>query len=84
MKVDRKRRWKMFVVAGATMAFVAGMVSTLPSAYAGGTIKADDDKFISIGMGTRMSFNAVEDAAAYLQLVFLYQQRSYLYQRRDP
>jgi len=63
MKVDRKRRWKMFVVAGATMALVAGMASTLPSAYAGGTIKVDDDKYISIGMGTRMSFNAVEDAA---------------------
>ncbi|MBK5280569.1 MAG: hypothetical protein JJE16_00615 [Nitrospiraceae bacterium] len=64
MKVDRKRRWKMFVVAGATMAFVAGMASVLPSAYAGGTIKVDDDKYISIGMGTRMSFNAVEDGAA--------------------
>ncbi len=64
MKVDRKKRWKMFVVAGATMAFVAGLASTLPSAYAGGTIKVDDDKFISIGMGTRMSFNSIEDGSA--------------------
>ncbi len=64
MQVAQKRRWKILLVAGATMALVAGMVSTLPSAYAGGTIKADDDKFISIGMGTRMSFNAVEDASA--------------------
>lgn len=64
MKVDRKRRWKMFVVAGATMAFVAGMASTLPSAYAGGTIKVDDDKFISVGMGIRQSFNMVEDGSA--------------------
>ncbi|NOS82026.1 MAG: hypothetical protein HOP32_10650 [Nitrospira sp.] len=46
------------------MALVAGMVSTVPSAYAGGTIKVDDDKFISIGMGTRMSFNAIEDGSA--------------------
>lgn len=64
MKVDRKTRWKMFWAAGATMALVAGMVSTVPSAYAGGTIKVDDDKFISIGMGTRMSFNGVENGAA--------------------
>jgi hypothetical protein len=64
MKVDRKRFKKLFVVAGATMALVAGLVSTVPSAYAGGTIKVDDDKFISIGMGTRMSFSTVEDGSA--------------------
>ncbi len=64
MKVDRKTRWKMFWAAGATMALVAGMVSTVPNAYAGGTIKVDDDKFISIGMGVRMSFNGVENGAA--------------------
>ena len=40
------------------------MASTVPSAYAGGTIKVDDDKFISVGMGTRLSFNAVEDGSA--------------------
>lgn len=54
----------MFVVAGATMALVAGMAATVPSAYAGGTIKADDDKYISIGMGIRSSFNAVERGAS--------------------
>jgi len=64
MKIDRKNVKTLFVVAGAIMALVAGMVSTVPSAYAGGTIKVDDDKFISIGMGTRMSFNAVEDGSA--------------------
>jgi hypothetical protein len=63
MKVDLTRLWKKFLVAGATMALVAGTVSTLPSAYAGGTIKADDDKWISIGMGIRTSFNAVENGA---------------------
>jgi len=64
MKVGQKRRWKMFVVAGATMALVTGMVSTVPSVYAGGMIKADDDKWISIGMGIRQSFNKVEDGSA--------------------
>jgi hypothetical protein len=66
MKVDQKRGWnvtKRFVVAGATMALVAGMASTLPSAYAAGTIKADDDKWISVGMGIRTSFNKVEDGS---------------------
>jgi hypothetical protein len=64
MKVNQQRRWKMFVVAGAAMALVAGMVGTVPNAYAGGTIKADDDKWISVGMGTRTSFNMVEDGSA--------------------
>jgi hypothetical protein len=64
MKVNQQRRWKMFVVAGAAMALVAGMVSAVPSVYAGGTIKADDDKWISVGMGMRSSFNMVEDGAA--------------------
>lgn len=63
MKVDQKSRWKMFMAAGAAVALVAGMAATVPSAYAGGTIKADDDKWISIGMGTRLSFNAQERAA---------------------
>ncbi|NGZ96699.1 MAG: hypothetical protein CV089_11350, partial [Nitrospira sp. WS110] len=58
MKGHFKRRWKQLVVAGAVTALVAGMGSTLPSAFAGGTIKADDDKWISIGMGIRTSFNA--------------------------
>ena len=64
MEVNHKRRWKTLLVAGATMALVAGMVSTVPSAYAGGTIKADDDKYISVGMGTRTSFSMVEDGSA--------------------
>jgi hypothetical protein len=46
------------------MALVAGIASTVPSAYAGGMIKVDDDKWISVGMGTRLSFNAVEDGSA--------------------
>ncbi len=63
MKGHFKRRWKQLVVAGAVTALVAGMGSTLPSAFAGGTIKADDDKWISIGMGIRTSFNAQEAGA---------------------
>ena len=64
MKVDRKRRWKMFWAAGAAMTLVAGMASTVPSAYAGGMIKVGDDQWISLGMGTRLSFNMVEDGSA--------------------
>ena len=60
MKGQLLRRWNKFLVAGAMVALVAGMGSTLPSAYAGGTIKADDDKWISVGMGIRTSFNSVE------------------------
>ena len=66
MKVDQSRRWKMFAVAGATMALVAGMASTVPSAYAGGTIKSADnpDQYISLGMGIRTSFTSGEDRSA--------------------
>ena len=66
MKVDQKRRWNMFAVAGATLALVAGMAATVPIAYAGGTIKnADDpDKYISLGMGIRTSFTSGEDKSA--------------------
>ena len=65
MKVAQKSRWKMFMVAGAAVALVAGMASTVPSAYAGGTIKSDDpDKYISLGMGIRTSFSSGEDRSA--------------------
>ena len=64
MKVDRKRVKNLFVVAGATLALVAGMASTLPSAYAAGTIKVDDDKWISVGMGVRTEFSAVQGTSA--------------------
>ena len=60
MKGQLLKRWNKFLVAGAMVALVAGLGSTLPSAYAGGTIKADDDKWISVGMGVRTSFNSVE------------------------
>jgi len=64
MKVDRERRWKMFWAAGAAIALIAGMASTVPSAYAGGMVKVNDDQWISLGMGTRASFNMVEDGSA--------------------
>jgi hypothetical protein len=63
MKVEKSRWWSKFLVAGALAALVAGTGSTLPSAYAAGMIKADEDKWISVGMGIRTSFNAVEDGA---------------------
>jgi hypothetical protein len=64
MNAHQTGRWKACVVAIAAMALVAGMVSTAPSAYAGGTIKVDDDKWISLGMGIRASFGSIEDASA--------------------
>jgi hypothetical protein len=65
MKVDQKRVWKKLLVAGATMALVAGMVSTLPSAYAAGKISSDDEnQWISIGMGIRGGLAMVEDGSA--------------------
>ena len=63
MKVDVTRSWKKFLVAGATVALVAGTMSAPQSAIAAGTIKADDDKWISIGMGLKTSFNAIEAAS---------------------
>ncbi len=63
MKRQLSKRWSKFLVAGAMMALVAGMGSTLPSVYAAGMIKADEDKWISVGMGIRTSFNSIEDGA---------------------
>ena len=62
--LSKQWRWNKLLVAGAMVALVAGLGSTLPSAYAGGTIKADEDKWISIGMGVRTSFNSIEGASA--------------------
>ncbi len=67
MKVEKSRWWRKFLVAGALAALVAGTGSTLPSAYAAGMIKADEDKWISVGMGIRTSFSAVENGAANRQ-----------------
>ncbi len=64
MKVNQQRWWKGFVVGGAAIALVAGMVATVPNAYAGGTIKVGDDQWISLGMGVRTNFTAKEDASA--------------------
>lgn len=63
MKVDVTRSWKKFLVAGAAVALVAGTMSMPQTANAAGTIKADDDKWISIGMGLKTSFNAIEAAS---------------------
>lgn len=64
MKVDRMRLWNMFWAVGAAIALVAGMASTVPSAYAGGMIKLDEDKWISVGMGIRSEFSAVQGTSA--------------------
>ena len=62
----QKPGWKIkqaVLALGALVALVAGMASTVPTAYAGGTIKADEDKWISIGMGIRGRFSAQENAS---------------------
>ncbi|MEI6192521.1 MAG: hypothetical protein WCP13_05520 [Nitrosomonadaceae bacterium] len=52
-----------FLHAGITMALAAGMMATLPSAYAGGKITIDDTKWISVGMGMRGGFAAASSRA---------------------
>ncbi len=64
MKIERTRLWKKFLAVGAMTALVAGTVSAPTGVYAGGTIKANDDQWISVGMGIRSSFNAVEGASS--------------------
>ncbi len=49
---------------GVAVALVAGMATTLPSAYAGGKITIDDTKWISIGMGIRGQYSAVQNQSA--------------------
>jgi len=49
---------------GVAIALVTGMAYTLPSAYAGGKITIDDTKWISIGMGMRMGYNAIQNNSA--------------------
>ena len=50
---------------GVAVALVAGMSAvTIPSAYAGGKITIDDTKWISLGMGMRAGYNAVQDSSA--------------------
>ena len=63
MKHHWRRRWVRVVLVGVITALGAGSGATLPHVYAAGTIKADDDKWISIGMGIRTSFNTVENGS---------------------
>jgi hypothetical protein len=65
MKTRQISWWKTFLIAGAAVVLLAGMASTLPSAYAAGIIKSDDaDQWISLGMGIRGGFAAVESGSA--------------------
>ncbi len=56
-----KKRWTRGVLAGVMTALMAGLGSALPSAYAAGMIKADEDKWISVGIGIRLVFDAIEN-----------------------
>ncbi|MCH6584471.1 MAG: hypothetical protein IH810_01285 [Proteobacteria bacterium] len=50
---------------GVAIALVTGMASfTLPSAYAGGKITIDDTKWISVGMGFRVNYSAIQQQSA--------------------
>ena len=62
MKFEQIR--KNILHAGVAVALVAGMATTLPSAYAGGKITIDDTKWISIGMGIRGGFTSAQNASA--------------------
>ena len=65
MKTRQTGWWKTFLIAGAAVVLLAGMASTLPSAYAAGMIKSEDgDQWISIGMGLRGGFAAVQNGSA--------------------
>ena len=62
MKLDQIKN--NLLHTGVAVALVAGMATTLPSAYAGGKITIDDTKWISIGMGMRGGYNAVQGQSA--------------------
>ncbi len=68
---------------GVAVALVAGMSAvTLPSAYAGGKIAIDDTKWISLGMGMRGGYNAIQDQSAntfdYSNAFSIYNLRLYI------
>ncbi len=63
MNVDPVRWWKKIIIVCAFGGLIMGMTAAPPGADAAGTIKADEDKWISIGMGVRTSFGAVEGAS---------------------
>ncbi len=53
---------------GVAIALVAGVAFTLPSAHAGGKITIDDTKWISVGMGIRFNFSAIQSSSAGVKL----------------
>lgn len=65
MKIGgNKCRKVLLLVVKVSLALVAELAFPLPSAYAGGTIKVDDDKWISVGMGVKAQFSALENQSA--------------------
>ncbi|MDH5667890.1 MAG: OprO/OprP family phosphate-selective porin [Nitrospira sp.] len=63
MDVDLARLRRKVIVLVAVIGLIFGMAAAPPGANAAGVIKADEDKWISIGMGIRTSFNAIEGAS---------------------
>ncbi len=64
MKIVRKRYRDLFWIVGCFIAFIVELVLTLTSAYAGGVIKVDDDRWISVGIGIKTRFTAAENQSA--------------------
>ncbi len=72
MKLEgNKSKNVLLLLVEASIALVVALACTLSSSYecyaqmsAGGVIKADDDKWISVGMGIKAQFTAAENQAA--------------------
>jgi len=60
----RKHKTNFLTILSGFLTLQLALLGGIPSiAQAGGTIKIDDTRSISVGMGLRSSFNLVEDAA---------------------
>lgn len=59
----RYRLGRIFVFLGLLGILLSSFATGPSTAHAGGTIKIDDVRSVSVGMGLRTSFNMIEDAA---------------------
>ncbi|NKE69651.1 hypothetical protein MNODULE_02680 [Nitrospiraceae bacterium HYJII51-Mn-bac16s-1-B09] len=59
----RYRLGRIFVFLGLLGILLSSLATGPSTAHAGGTIKIDDVRSVSVGMGLRTSFNMIEDAA---------------------
>ncbi len=59
----RRRLARILVLSGLLGVLLPPFALAPSAAHAGGTIKIDDTRSVSVGMGLRSSFNMIEDAA---------------------